>query len=164
MVFVCKQKTAYEMRISDWSSDVCSSDLGIISKGLIVIAGDVDHMGPGLGHFQDAPEHVVVRGRPVPAPFQTPSVADVADEIELLALDRFQAIEKQLRVAAARPQMDIGDPDRPELEARPEPRIMFGLGTMDPGGQRMGRGAVAAAMPCAGERRCRLGRSETHTS
>src|SRR3546814_11181002 len=29
-VSVCffKQKTAYEMRISDWSSDVCSSDLG----------------------------------------------------------------------------------------------------------------------------------------
>src|SRR3546814_3168207 len=25
--FLCKQKTAYEMRISDWSSDVCSSDL-----------------------------------------------------------------------------------------------------------------------------------------
>src|SRR3546814_8194770 len=35
ILFVCvyfffffKQKTAYEMRISDWSSDVCSSDLG----------------------------------------------------------------------------------------------------------------------------------------
>src|SRR3546814_8065065 len=35
-VFIClfcffffKQKTAYEMRISDWSSDVCSSDLTI---------------------------------------------------------------------------------------------------------------------------------------
>src|SRR3546814_5594058 len=27
--FVFKQKTAYEMRISDWSSDVCSSDLGL---------------------------------------------------------------------------------------------------------------------------------------
>src|SRR3546814_10119617 len=26
-VFFCKQKTAYEMRISDWSSDVFSSDL-----------------------------------------------------------------------------------------------------------------------------------------
>src|SRR3546814_18249349 len=25
--FCCKQKTAYEMRMSDWSSDVCSSDL-----------------------------------------------------------------------------------------------------------------------------------------
>src|SRR3546814_6316702 len=28
-VFFFKQKTAYEMRISDWSSDVCSSDLVI---------------------------------------------------------------------------------------------------------------------------------------
>src|SRR3546814_13738699 len=27
LFFFCKQKTAYEMRISDWSSDVCSSDL-----------------------------------------------------------------------------------------------------------------------------------------
>src|SRR3546814_5407956 len=27
--FFFKQKTAYEMRISDWSSDVCSSDLGV---------------------------------------------------------------------------------------------------------------------------------------
>src|SRR3546814_10828178 len=27
VVCFCKQKTAYEMRISDWSSDVCSSDL-----------------------------------------------------------------------------------------------------------------------------------------
>src|SRR3546814_3233180 len=27
LVFFFKQKTAYEMRISDWSSDVCSSDL-----------------------------------------------------------------------------------------------------------------------------------------
>src|SRR3546814_8849785 len=26
-ILVFKQKTAYEMRISDWSSDVCSSDL-----------------------------------------------------------------------------------------------------------------------------------------
>src|SRR3546814_4261922 len=27
LIFFVKQKTAYEMRISDWSSDVCSSDL-----------------------------------------------------------------------------------------------------------------------------------------
>src|SRR3546814_4148886 len=30
VVFFVKQKTAYEMRISDWSSDVCSSDLLIL--------------------------------------------------------------------------------------------------------------------------------------
>src|SRR3546814_9695138 len=34
MCFFCfKQKTAYEMRISDWSSDVCSSDLDPGARG-----------------------------------------------------------------------------------------------------------------------------------
>src|SRR3546814_12621937 len=32
--FLCKQKTAYDMRISDWSSDVCSSDLALYAIGL----------------------------------------------------------------------------------------------------------------------------------
>src|SRR3546814_4442480 len=31
MFLLFKQKTAYEMRISDWSSDVCSSDLGTLA-------------------------------------------------------------------------------------------------------------------------------------
>src|SRR3546814_17114323 len=31
--FFFKQKTAYEMRISDWSSDVCSSDLQAAGRG-----------------------------------------------------------------------------------------------------------------------------------
>src|SRR3546814_1119622 len=31
-LFVCRQKTAYEMRISDWSSDVCSSDLFLANE------------------------------------------------------------------------------------------------------------------------------------
>src|SRR3546814_5601939 len=39
VVFFFKQKTAYEMRISDWSSDVCSSDLDF---GLV--ADDVGHV------------------------------------------------------------------------------------------------------------------------
>src|SRR3546814_1358361 len=35
--FFFKQKTAYEMRISDWSSDVCSSDLfGVLGSALAV--------------------------------------------------------------------------------------------------------------------------------
>src|SRR3546814_8529101 len=36
MFFFFKQKTAYEMRISDWSSDVCSSDL---AAGAVVAQG-----------------------------------------------------------------------------------------------------------------------------
>src|SRR3546814_1114279 len=34
--FFFKQKTAYEMRISDWSSDVCSSDLRRIAEHLVM--------------------------------------------------------------------------------------------------------------------------------
>src|SRR3546814_5109040 len=34
--FFFKQKTAYEMRISDWSSDVCSSDLDRV-RGLVLL-------------------------------------------------------------------------------------------------------------------------------
>src|SRR3546814_6251400 len=38
VVYLCffffKQKTAYEMRISDWSSDVCSSDLLFGGRGI----------------------------------------------------------------------------------------------------------------------------------
>src|SRR3546814_10627762 len=37
--FFFKQKTAYEMRISDWSSDVCSSDLGF-GIGTVFGVGD----------------------------------------------------------------------------------------------------------------------------
>src|SRR3546814_2488883 len=36
--FFFKQKTAYDMRISDWSSDVCSSDLGV-SRGFALAPG-----------------------------------------------------------------------------------------------------------------------------
>src|SRR3546814_15641524 len=46
MFFFFKQKTAYEMRISDWSSDVCSSDLpcavGIVDAGFTHQTGGVD--------------------------------------------------------------------------------------------------------------------------
>src|SRR3546814_1009822 len=37
--FFFKQKTAYEMRISDWSSDVCSSDLLMIKTGSLEVLG-----------------------------------------------------------------------------------------------------------------------------
>src|SRR3546814_1794876 len=37
--FFFKQKTAYEMRISDWSSDVCSSDLPVQPPGAVRVGG-----------------------------------------------------------------------------------------------------------------------------
>src|SRR3546814_1291184 len=82
--FFFKQKTAYEMRISDWSSDVCSSDLvlrriaedgefredhevgtgrgspgpGLGDQG--TVAGDIAHGRVDLGHGD--PEAVRRRG------------------------------------------------------------------------------------------------------
>src|SRR3546814_2631373 len=45
-VFFFKQKTAYEMRISDWSSDVCSSDLAGLTAGGGTLNAD-DLLRPG---------------------------------------------------------------------------------------------------------------------
>src|SRR3546814_1990895 len=60
LVFFFKQKTAYEMRISDWSSDVCSSDLHVavhlgqvarfverrLVDGVVVERHPVQHLDP----------------------------------------------------------------------------------------------------------------------
>src|SRR3546814_3644389 len=53
--FFFKQKTAYEMRISDWSSDVCSSDLQL-GQSLVIAAGDLTQKVdlPLIGAYQVA--------------------------------------------------------------------------------------------------------------
>src|SRR3546814_5897893 len=51
--FFFKQKTAYEMRISDWSSDVCSSDLQRLVAGVEIGALQLGHgfgVDPARGH------------------------------------------------------------------------------------------------------------------
>src|SRR3546814_9542216 len=48
LVFFFKQKTAYEMRISDWSSDVCSSDLFLIARRPTGLDGPDSRQGKGL--------------------------------------------------------------------------------------------------------------------
>src|SRR3546814_9924204 len=58
LFFFCfKQKTAYEMRISDWSSDVCSSDLKYGARNVV---------RSGLAKMTlvfCAPAYIVVSGR-----------------------------------------------------------------------------------------------------
>src|SRR3546814_8775841 len=58
-VFFFKQKTAYEMRISDWSSDVCSSDLhrrraDVVERTVVAATTEavepVDHHHVEIGH------------------------------------------------------------------------------------------------------------------
>src|SRR3546814_3496392 len=62
--FFFKQKTAYEMRISDWSSDACSSDLGvgIGAEGIIAVGeGDIADDGAEGGRL-------IQRDRRAPGP------------------------------------------------------------------------------------------------
>src|SRR3546814_8134866 len=49
--FFFKQRTAYEMRISDWSSDVCSSDLPVMQNPLLLSerATDAARSGNSVG-------------------------------------------------------------------------------------------------------------------
>src|SRR3546814_20829104 len=71
--FFFKQKTAYEMRISDWSSDVCSSDLVIVHvgglEGVTALEGRNDRAGdPGPARVagrrrQPLPVGDALRGR-----------------------------------------------------------------------------------------------------
>src|SRR3546814_4678151 len=72
--FFFKQKTAYEMRISDWSSDVCSSDLvalTVLAGFLLFLAMGYDP-GRALYHFFIAPltslygwSELMVKGAPL---------------------------------------------------------------------------------------------------
>src|SRR3546814_2170830 len=66
--FFFKQKTAYEMRISDWSSDVCSSDLGALRA---------IHQGP---HLREAtmPEAVDATDTPTPRRKPKPEKTKIA--------------------------------------------------------------------------------------
>src|SRR3546814_2895815 len=78
VVFFFKQKTAYEMRISDWSSDVCSSDLSSAYFGANYMQQTtesqnwVDEDGAALERLLR--QRHSVRGflaRPIPAPLLT---------------------------------------------------------------------------------------------
>src|SRR3546814_20022793 len=78
IIFFFKQKTAYEMRISDWSSDVCSSDLSSAYFGANYMQQTtesqnwVDEDGAALERLLR--QRHSVRGflaRPIPAPLLT---------------------------------------------------------------------------------------------
>src|SRR3546814_9516726 len=80
--FFVKQKTAYEMRISDWSSDVCSSDL--------------------LGEPVDGRSVRFPRGSPVPEPLQP------AERIVGLVEQLFRVIDRRSVIGAQEQEAKIG--------------------------------------------------------
>src|SRR3546814_16464064 len=58
--FFFKQKTAYEMRISDWSSDVCSSDLLTDGLGKITHLPRIDARYRQTGHIERVQRRLLI--------------------------------------------------------------------------------------------------------
>src|SRR3546814_3022950 len=66
LLFFFKHKTAYEMRISDWSSDVCSSDLLLRDAGELLALDALD-LGGGKGGVLDHIREQIERRRQIRA-------------------------------------------------------------------------------------------------
>src|SRR3546814_3912626 len=90
-VFFFKQKTAYEMRISDWSSDVCSSDLIPWALGLIATRS-LDGVVPGIHELVARNRQRIENGIAAHAALQ----AVRADRSNILKQQAFQALADDL--------------------------------------------------------------------
>src|SRR3546814_18615944 len=103
LVFFFKQRTAYEMRISDWSSDVCSSDLlrpfGVRHRAHlgIVIALHRFKISERVGRI--AMRHVVLGERPELSIFlrQATEFFDVGNDAGVAEFEReFRSEERRV--------------------------------------------------------------------
>src|SRR3546814_5510915 len=100
LFFFFKQKTAYEMRISDWSSDVCSSDLQRIDAARRRIAR-------GIEQLHDATVDASVAGRqgggfPRRRKFLVGhAVASVERKAPVIVLRRFATSSAALRTGSS---------------------------------------------------------------
>src|SRR3546814_4887060 len=93
-VFFFKQKTAYEMRISDWSSDVCSSDLAeagrIHARPRATLHPRPDHRFlVGLAHVLKALD--MARVENVAQPFEHPQDGQILLAADIDAAEQLAA-------------------------------------------------------------------------
>src|SRR3546814_3876618 len=101
--FFFKQKTAYEMRISDWSSDVCSSDLLAQShRRAHQLAADVDFGVANLFAQRDRPALVLVAAIGLDA-----GVKQIADRLQ----HRIRKGHVQMAAAAFEFDLELADED-----------------------------------------------------
>ena len=90
---------------------VTEGELAVLSSRLVVVAGDIDHVGALARLAQDLLDHVIVRLRPVPPALKPPAVDDVAYEVEIFAFVLLQEVEQKFGLAAAGAEMNVGQKD-----------------------------------------------------
>src|SRR3546814_1419931 len=85
LVFVVKQKTAYEMRISGWSSDVCSSDLQATARRVHESAFRPPYVVANARHAEVISAQLSQCGAPADALILEPAARNTAPTIALAA-------------------------------------------------------------------------------
>src|SRR3546814_4889403 len=96
MFFFFKQKTAYEMRISDWSSDVCSSDLLVLRRGAEAQAQAVVLPAGAVGrHVGDADQRAAVDDGIARAAAAEDREADADAGADMARADRKSGVQGQ---------------------------------------------------------------------
>ena len=92
--------------------DAAEGQADELARELVVVARHEDHARAMAHLAQQFLDDVVVHLRPVPAGAQPPPVDDVADQKDRVRVVVAQEIQDQMRLAAARAQMHIGQEDR----------------------------------------------------
>src|SRR3546814_7108901 len=105
LFFFFKQKTAYEMRISDWSSDVCSSDLelqSVAGRRYAIVTGESgrDAMESGL-RARGAEVEVIAVYRRVELPHDGQAVARMIDDTDVAIITSGEALARLARLMPA---------------------------------------------------------------
>src|SRR3546814_6236453 len=115
--FFFKQKTAYEMRISDWSSDVCSSDLaGLADDVLALVPHALALVRLGLAEVADLGGHLADLLLVDAADHDLGGARDLEGHAGRgLVVDGVAVPESQLEGVGARVQDPVADADDLEL-------------------------------------------------
>src|SRR3546814_2172980 len=99
LFFFFKQKTAYEMRISDWSSDVCSSDLFRVASRVALVSRGRQGAGGSLG--LDPGLAALLKGWTLSPPPLRERVDDLSAVMEALAGGRGSGLPRRKDFTAA---------------------------------------------------------------
>src|SRR3546814_3842992 len=84
-----------------------------LPQHLVVIAGDVDDMGAVLGPLHHTANDGIVPLWPVVASLHPPTINDVADQVERIAVDMVEKVDQEPVVAAACAEVAVRYPARP---------------------------------------------------
>lgn len=99
-------------------ADAPEGESGEALEELVVVSVEVRDPGLLAVLTEDLLDDGVGVGVPVPAALELPSIDDVAHKVEVAALGGAKELEKDVGLGMAASQVDVGDPDRPELHGR----------------------------------------------